>query len=105
MEDNNNKSASDNSKPINFSSTALDKFRSGDLWKKKEIVSSIGSNLNMEGGKLRIQSDKPLSYVESISSTIQELEEESIRFEPMQVYIKKGTNSNLYASSPLMLRG
>jgi len=87
-----------NNKKINL--TALDKFRSGDLWKKKEIVSSINSNLFMEGGKLRIQFDKSLSYVESISSTIQELEQESIQLEPMQVYIKKGTNSSLYAGSP-----
>ena len=32
-------------KYFDFASTALDKFRSGDLWKKKEIVSSIGSKL------------------------------------------------------------
>ena len=92
-------------KLFDFASTALDKFRSGDLWKKKEIVSSFGSNLLMENGKLRIRFEKPLSYVESISSTIQELDEKCIRFDPMQVYIKKGTNSSLYASSPLVLRG
>lgn len=87
---------------FNFCAFALKHFETDDLRKKRSIFATIGSNLILEGQKLRIERLHPFMLIENEMATQNQLRE---RLEPKKRGSRKGKEAAFVASSPDWLRG
>lgn len=87
---------------FNFAKSAKKVFENGSLDEKRQIFSSLGSNLSLKDKKLTINVQKPLVLIESIASEIKSV---SKRLEPLKNPVNKRTLDEIYAQSPMLLRG
>lgn len=87
---------------FNFCHLALKEFSTGDLMKKRNIFSTIGSDLILKDKKLCIQKVHPLLLIENELSKQKKLKS---RLEPVKSVDTKGKETTFVASIPNWLPG
>lgn len=85
---------------FNYCFYAVHHFTYGDLQKKKEVFSTVGSNLTLKDGKLNVQALEPYLLIEKEVSSIRKRYE---RLEPEKVGFNKRKEAAFAASSPKWL--
>jgi site-specific DNA recombinase len=81
---------------------ARERFKYGDLQKKKEMLAALGSNLSIKDGKLNIEAKNKIIAMKKISKEVKEINN---RLEPPNNPIIKGKPELLYSGNPILLRG
>jgi site-specific DNA recombinase len=89
-------------KAFDFATYARQAFISGDLQIKKEILSALGSNHMIKGGKLFISANK---YLQPISKNYPQLEKEYLALEPRKKVLNKAKTESLNSVRTRWLRG
>jgi hypothetical protein len=87
---------------FNFCAFALRHFETDDLRKKRSIFATLGSNLILEGQKLRIERLHPFMLIENEVAAQNNLLE---WLEPNKGRSTKGKEAAFVPSSPDWLRG
>ncbi|MBT3356454.1 hypothetical protein HN399_03855 [bacterium] len=87
---------------LEFAETAKRRFTEGNLQIKKEILASLGSNLVLEDGVLRIETQKPLRIIQKAVPEINRLYK---RFEPIRNGLTKVQIGKIFSQSPVLLPG
>ncbi|MFH1656836.1 MAG: zinc ribbon domain-containing protein, partial [Candidatus Nealsonbacteria bacterium] len=87
---------------FNFARDAKKSFENGDLSKKKEILSALGSNLLLKDKILSISIEKPLFQIEKVAFQVKRINE---RLEPLKIGENKGKMDEIWRKSSVMLRG
>ena len=87
---------------FNFCAYAREHFASGDLHAKKEIFSSIGSNLTLKDGKLLIDLLHPYLLIEKELAGVKS---GAVWLEPIKRVENKREKAVLATSSPSWLPG
>jgi site-specific DNA recombinase len=85
---------------FNYCFYAIHHFTYGDLQKKKEVFSTVGSNLTLKDGKLNVQALEPYLLIEKEVSSIRKRYE---RLEPEKSGFNKRKEAAFAASSPKWL--
>ena len=73
-------------KTFDFATNAHKAFINGDMDTKKDILMAIGQNPTIKDGILRIETNE---WLVPIKDTYPKLEEDYLRFEPLQVPVNK----------------
>lgn len=88
---------------FDFGSRAIEIFENGDTNQKRELLNLLGSNLSIKDKKLSIQVEKPIIYLQDISSELKRVNVKKSTFEPQLNLYKRTTYrtnfsqiSNLY---------
>ena len=71
---------------LTFVRTAEDKFAAGDLELRRQILSTLGSNLILNDRKLSIDLENTLLPMETVAAEVQHIHD---RFEPQKKPINK----------------
>ncbi|MFA5143740.1 MAG: recombinase family protein [Candidatus Omnitrophota bacterium] len=87
-------------KVFDYACHAREWFKKGDLKTKKELLEALGSNLIIEGKKLRLELKKPFSIIEKGLSA---LPSEKLRLEPAGFGLTKPKNKVLANQIPYWL--
>lgn len=87
-------------KTFDFAIYAKHWFDESDVMTKKEIFQSLGSNIKLDSGVLRLILEKPFEIIESMKKEIPEIEE---TIEPEKVSVKSAHYEVLFSKNPLML--
>lgn len=87
---------------FDFAENVKERFENGGLEIKKEILSTLGSNLYLKDRKIRVKLEKPLVFFEDMSSEVKKINE---MFEPQKSVENKRTLRDLYSQSSILLRG
>jgi len=92
----------DNAETVfDFAEKARERFKNGSKEVKRNILSSLGSNLLLKGGKLAINVRKPLILIKEVSL---EVNVEKDMFEPIEIGSIKRENRDLVPVIPTWLR-
>ncbi len=84
-----------------FAGEAKGRFEEGSLETRRQILSTLGSNLLLKNKKLSIDLDNSLIPMKCLARETKEIRG---RFEPLKIRIYKRKVERLYARSPMMLR-
>jgi site-specific DNA recombinase len=84
-------------KAFQFACEARNRFANGDSQAKRQILSTVGSNLTLRGKKLIFEAPKPFSIIEE---SISRADADSDRFEPEIVQVEQGQNDLLRPLCP-----
>ena len=85
-----------------FSSTARDRFANGDFLVKKEILSTVGSNLTLRDKKLSIEAKEPFRILENALSPVSLI---NSTFEPENRGLVQRPNPENITLSPTLCGG
>jgi len=85
---------------LDFAQTAQDRFKNGDNNTKKEILSSLGSNLTIKDQKLNVSVPSPLSGIKSTYDLSASL---NTRLEPKIPQLKQGYSGELDTTTSTLL--
>lgn len=96
------KAAQEIADKFDFVAHAKERFEAGDLAKKKEILSTLGSNLRLTDEKLEFDAPK---YFLTLKEMKKEVPEISPAFEPEEKSVTKTKLEAFYASNLTVLRG
>jgi oligoendopeptidase F len=80
---------------------ARERFKYGNTQKKKEILSSLGSNLSLKNEILFIEAKNEIIALEEVSSEAMRI---YARLEPHEIRSTKGKPELLYSGNPTLLR-
>ena len=97
-----NKESEKLEKVFDFARDAKKDFESNAPERQKQLLANLGSNLLFTDRKLRILDIKPLIALEKISQEVKTIHQ---RLEPIKNGINKRTLGEIYAQSPMLLRG
>ena len=86
---------------LTFIEQAKDKFTNGTLKKKREILSTLGSNLLLKDKILSIDIENCLFPMKKVSQEVSAIKE---RLEPLNTVEKQGHFERLCSESPIVLR-
>ncbi len=89
-------------KVFDFARDAKNSFETGDLEAKRRVIAALGSNLILKDKVLTIKIEKPLIFLEKISSGVKEIYS---RLEPEKRHEKTTNIGALFEKSPLILPG
>jgi len=84
---------------LTFAEKARADFQSGNLEKRREILTALGSNHILKDKKLSIQTEKPLLVIEEAASEVRSI---NTRLEPARNALDKGQMAEMYTKSILM---
>jgi len=87
-------------KTLNFAHTARLVFNSGDLQKKREVVTNLVSNLTLKDRFLSIDAPKPFSLIVNVLASVPESKND---FEPKNIRSTKGKGELFSSPNPLLL--
>ncbi len=87
---------------FDFAEQARESFGKATLEGKKNILSSLGSNLTIKDRELSVLLPEPLELIKEASPTIREIHS---RFEPQESIDKYKDLARRYSESPILLRG
>lgn len=87
---------------FDFAATAKERFETNNLNIKREILSTLGSNLTLKDKKLHLQPHPVLNIIKEIKNEVPEV---SKRLEPSKWSYTKAQLEALYASNSTVLRG
>lgn len=87
-------------KTFNFAIHAKYWFDKGDLMTKKEIFQSLGSNIKLDGGTLRLTLEKPFEIFELAKKEVPEI---ALTIEPEEKTDKSINYEYLWSKNPSML--
>jgi site-specific DNA recombinase len=96
------KKAQEAADKFDFSAHAKARFASGDLLTRKDILSTLGSNLNLKDKKLDLQPHPHLTVIKKMKEGATIIGK---AFEPGKEGYTKLQLESLYASNPTVLRG
>lgn len=82
-----------------FAERARTEFLNGNLERKRQILSALGSNHLLKGKTLSIQTEKPLILMEKVASEVQSINR---KLEPAENVIDKRNLGDFYAKSILL---
>ncbi len=80
---------------------ASERFKCGSIQKKKDMLSSLGSNLSLESKTLFIEAKNEIIALEKVSSEAMSV---YARLEPHEIRSIKGKPELLYSGNPTLLR-
>lgn len=86
---------------FDFIQNAKEKFLSGSISTKREVLSTLGSDLIVNNKKLKIDIDKALFPLKRVSKEVNEMRE---RLEPLNTQEKQREIERLYAQSLIVRR-
>ena len=83
-------------KILEFAETAKQRFETGDLEAKKDILSCLGTSLTLKNRTLSLRLNPPLELVKNVAPEVQDLHE---RLEPIQVPVAQGAYDSIYSKN------
>ncbi|KKS11247.1 MAG: hypothetical protein UU67_C0079G0009 [Candidatus Daviesbacteria bacterium GW2011_GWB1_41_5] len=89
-------------KTFDFACHARDRFNTGDLQTKKEILFGLGQNLTLKDKTVLVELERPLHFIEK---AVQEESTISARLEPNKKPAVTGKLEDYWVKNPSMLRG
>ena len=87
---------------LTFIEQAREKFKNGTLQKKREILSTLGSNLVIKGKMISIDIENSLFPMKKVSPAVKEIKK---GLEPLNTLEKQRQFEQICLESPTMLRG
>ena len=84
-----------------FAENVVERFKIGGLNIKKDILNTLGSNLYLKGGKIKVDFEDTLKVIEKMATESRRINE---MFEPLKGVENKRALGDLYSQSPTMLR-
>jgi hypothetical protein len=87
---------------LTFIEQAREKFKNGTLQKKREILSTLGSNLIIKGKMISIDIENSLFPMKKVSPAVKEIKK---GLEPLNTLEKQRQFEQICLESPTMLRG
>ncbi|MDD5415382.1 MAG: recombinase family protein [Candidatus Daviesbacteria bacterium] len=94
--------AQEASDKFDFAAHAKERFETGELRVRREILETLGSNLTLKGKKLDLQPHPVLNIIKEIKDEVSEV---SRKLEPSKWAYTKTQLEALYASNTTVLRG
>ncbi len=88
-------------KAFKFAENAVEKFKTGSIKEKAQIVYDLGSNLTLKDGILNVSVHEPLIYHQEVSAEAKAIKR---AFEPLKNDEDKRKLCEVYSQSPIMLR-
>ena len=87
---------------LTFLEMAKEKFASGTLETRRQILSAFGSNLTLKDRKLNVSLENALLPMQTVSREVNAIQN---RLEPLETPMNTRENERLYARHPIILRG
>jgi len=87
---------------LTFAEKARAEFQAGNLEKRRQILTALGSNLILKDKILNIQIENPLIVIEKAAFEVKAMYEEKARLEPAENALNKGEMREIYSKSILM---
>lgn len=84
---------------FSFADAVKQRFASGDIQKKKDILRLLGSNHTLKGQKISIDIEKPLLALQTAAKEVQAIHE---RFEPATNAMVYGDLERIYSKNPVL---
>ena len=88
-------------KYFDFAENVTERFNTGSMEVRKGILSTLGSNLYLKDGELKVELEKTWNIMEDMSCEVKKINE---MFEPQKDGENKRTLGDLYSQSPMLLR-
>jgi site-specific DNA recombinase len=86
---------------LTFAEKAREEFENGDIAKKRQILTALGTEHILSNRKVNIQTEKPLLILEEVASHTNSLHE---MLEPVEIVGKKQQIKQMYTNSEILWR-
>ena len=87
---------------LTFAEKARAEFQAGNLEKRRQVLTALGSNLILKDKILNIQIENPLIVIEKAAFEVKAIHEEKTRLEPAKNTLNKGEMKEIYSKSILL---